>query len=187
MTKPTDREADEFLAELEAEKIAREEEFGEEPDDFDEAVSTLASKEPRPLSPDTVKNILGYRPREERPAAPARPAPPAATAEVAALRDAVLALQAAVSAQAAVPGPTDVPAWLEQAAGDVADYDRRQSAREVVAMRIHPDYKRQVKAVQAAHGIRTVAGAWELVLRLGLAAAGRLTPINAKQSRGPTR
>jgi hypothetical protein len=76
------------------------------------------------------------------------------------------------------PGRTSpeekIPRWLLAAVGDPGSYDAPDPARIGVGWRIHPSTHARIKQVQAGLGLRTLAGTLECVLRLGLAAAGRL-------------
>jgi hypothetical protein len=72
------------------------------------------------------------------------------------------------------PSRDDVPAWLEQAAGDPHTYDAPDSARIGVCVRILPATYQQVQRAQRTLGLRTTAGVWEVLARLGLAALERL-------------
>lgn len=88
-----------------------------------------------------------------------------------ALSRAVEALTEAVARRPVVEG---VPAWLQAAAGDPLTYDAPDSARTAVCVRILPTMYSRLQQAQARLGLRTTAGAWECLLRLGLAAAERL-------------
>lgn len=116
---------------------------------------------------------------------PSRRSPPipevAAHAEAAALEilprleaidRAVEKLSAAVSRRPA--GRDDVPAWLQTAAGDPHTYDAPDSDRTGVCVRILPTTYQHIQRAQRQMGLRTTAGAWEFLLRLGIAALERL-------------
>ena len=66
------------------------------------------------------------------------------------------------------------PGWLEGVAGDPHSYDGPDSGRKGVCVRILPTTYAQLQATQRRMGLRTVAAAWEFLLRMGLAAAERL-------------
>lgn len=68
----------------------------------------------------------------------------------------------------------DAPGWLLAAAGDPRTYDAPNAARQSVCVRVQPATFTQLRQTQERLGLRTQAGAWELLLRLGLAAAERL-------------
>lgn len=68
----------------------------------------------------------------------------------------------------------DVLAWLERAAGNPRSYDTPDGTRISVCARILPSTYRQLQTAQRRLKLRTRAGTWEYVLRLGLAAAERV-------------
>lgn len=70
--------------------------------------------------------------------------------------------------------PTGVPPWLAQAAGNPLTYDAPDPARTSVCVRILPTSYARLQQAQARLGLRTTAGTWEYVVRLGLAACERL-------------
>lgn len=65
----------------------------------------------------------------------------------------------------------DLLAWLERAAGNPRSYDTPDGTRISVCARILPSTYRQLQAAQRRLKLRTRAGTWEYVLRLGLSAA----------------
>ena len=67
-----------------------------------------------------------------------------------------------------------VPTWLRHAAGDPLTYDAPDSARITVCVRVLPGSYARLQQVQARLGLRSAAGAWEYLLRLGIAASDRL-------------
>ena len=67
-----------------------------------------------------------------------------------------------------------VPNWLQRAAGDPLTYDAPDPSRITVCVRVLPASYARLPQVQARLGLRTAAGAWEVLLRLGLAASDRL-------------
>lgn len=77
------------------------------------------------------------------------------------------------SASTGATGPA-VPKWLRDALGNPNTYDAPDPLRVNVHVRVVPALHARVQRVQARLGVRTAAGAWESVLRLGLAAAERL-------------
>lgn len=89
-----------------------------------------------------------------------------------ALDHAVEKLTAAVSRRPV--GSDGFPGWLQGAAGNPRTYDAPDSSRTGVCVRILPTTYAQLQQIQRRMGLRTVAAAWEFLLRLGLAAAERL-------------
>jgi hypothetical protein len=89
-----------------------------------------------------------------------------------AFNDAVEKLTAAMNRR--LVGGGGVPGWLETAAGDPHSYDAPDSERTGVCVRVLPTTYAQLQQTQRKMGLRTIAGAWEFLLRLGLAAAERL-------------
>ena len=71
-------------------------------------------------------------------------------------------------------GREGFPGWLGSVAGDPHSYDGPDSARKGVCVRILPSTYAQLQATQRRMGLRTVAAAWEFLLRLEFAAAERL-------------
>lgn len=71
-------------------------------------------------------------------------------------------------------GSEDLLAWLETAAGDPHAYDSPDASRTGVCARILPGTYDRLRSIQRRAGLRTTAAAWELLLRLGMAAAERL-------------
>ena len=70
--------------------------------------------------------------------------------------------------------PDGIPTWLQEAAGDPLTYDAPDPARITVCVRIRPAHYARLRLLQARLGLRTTAGAWEYLLRVGIAAADRL-------------
>lgn len=68
----------------------------------------------------------------------------------------------------------DVPIWLQRAGGDPLTYDAPDPSRMTVCVRVLPASYARLQQVQGRLGLRTAAGAWEYLLRLGVAAAERL-------------
>ncbi len=64
-----------------------------------------------------------------------------------------------------------VPAWLIEAIGNPLTYDAAAANRKDVCVRVDPALYRRLQAMKECLGLRTTAGAWEYVLRAGLAAA----------------
>lgn len=105
----------------------------------------------------------------------ARWSPPESDAEIVPRLDAlsrdIAALAEAVARRPVVEG---IPGWLQAAAGNPLTYDAPDAARTAVCVRILPSMYSRLQQAQARLGLRTTAGAWECLLRLGLAAAERL-------------
>ena len=68
----------------------------------------------------------------------------------------------------------DVPGWLQTAAGNPQTYDAPDPARESVCVRVLPTTYARLQQARDRLGLRTMAGTWECLLRLGLAAAERM-------------
>lgn len=79
----------------------------------------------------------------------------------------------------------EVPTWLLTAAGDPRSYDAPDADRQSVCVRIQPHTFEQLRSVQERLGLRTQAGAWELLLRLGLAAFDHLPDLPPSQPSAP--
>ena len=90
-------------------------------------------------------------------------------ARLAALDAAVEALR--VEVRAALHVQDDPLAAIVEAAGDPRTYDAPDSRRVGVFVRLLPELRRAVAAVKERWGLRSDAGAWEYVVRLGIAAA----------------
>ena len=71
-------------------------------------------------------------------------------------------------------GSDAVPSWLVTAAGNPHSYDSPDASRTSVCARVLPPTYQRLRSIQRRLGLRTTAGAWEFLLRLGLAAAERL-------------
>ena len=72
------------------------------------------------------------------------------------------------------PSNGQLPDWLLEAAGNPLTYDAREGRRTNVCARILPSTYTRLKQTKARLGLRSIAGTWEYILRLGLAAAGRV-------------
>lgn len=66
-----------------------------------------------------------------------------------------------------------VPAWLIEAIGNPLTYDAAAGNRKDVCARVDPALYRRLQAMKERLGLRTTAGAWEYVLRAGLAVGER--------------
>lgn len=71
-------------------------------------------------------------------------------------------------------GAEGVPMWLETAAGNPHTYDAPDATRRAVCVRVLPGMYERLRLVQRQARLRTLAGVWELLLRLGLAVVERL-------------
>ncbi len=111
-----------------------------------------------------------------RVAALPRVVPPRATGKVpAGTQEVPTALLAAILArlEMAPAAPGGVPAWLIDAIGNPLTYDAAAANRKDVCVRVEPALYRRLQAIKERLGLRTTAGAWEYVLRAGLAAGER--------------
>ena len=72
-----------------------------------------------------------------------------------------------------VPAAGGLPAWLVEAVGNPLSYDAAAPYRKDVCARVDPALYRRLQAMKERLGLRTTAGAWEYVLRAGLAVAER--------------
>ena len=70
-------------------------------------------------------------------------------------------------------GNEDLPEWLLEAAGNPLTYDAREGRRKNVCARVLPSTYAHLKQAKERLGIRSIAGAWEYILRLGLAVMER--------------
>lgn len=71
-------------------------------------------------------------------------------------------------------GSDAIPNWLRNAAGNPHSYDSPSASRIGVCARIRPATYDRLRIIQRQVGLRTTAGTWEFLLRLGLAVAERL-------------
>ena len=120
----------------------------------------------------------GSEAQRARPGVAALPrvVPPRATGEVpAGTQEVPTALLAAILArlEMAPATPGGVPAWLIDAIGNPLTYDAAAANRKDVCVRVEPALYRRLQAMKERLGLRTTAGAWEYVLRAGLAVAER--------------
>lgn len=101
-----------------------------------------------------------------------RVAPPVPAAEPVstALLTAILARLEIVAPRLAEEG---LPSWLAEAIGNPLAYDAASSHRIDVCARVDPALYRRLQAMKERIGLRTTAGAWEYVLRVGLATGAR--------------
>jgi len=75
-----------------------------------------------------------------------------------------------------------VPAWLVEAIGNPLSYDAAAPHRKDVCARVDPALYGRLQAMRDRLGLRTTAGAWEYVLRAGLAAAERRACASGRAS-----
>jgi hypothetical protein len=73
------------------------------------------------------------------------------------------------------PAAEGVPAWLAEAIGNPLSYDAASADRKDVCARVDPALYLRLQAMKERLGLRTTAGAWEYVLRVGLAVGERHT------------
>ena len=78
----------------------------------------------------------------------------------------------------------DLPGWLTEAIGNPFTYDAAGPHRKDVCARVDPALYRRLQAMKERLGLRTTAGAWEYVLRAGLAVGERCTAVGAGWPRG---
>jgi hypothetical protein len=92
-----------------------------------------------------------------------------------ATEDVPTALLTAILARLEMTAPSagSVPAWLVDAVGDPRTYDAATTSRKDVCARVDPALYRRLQTMKQRLGLRTTAGAWEYVLRAGLAVAER--------------
>lgn len=146
-----------------------------DPPDVSEPTSRAPTyeKPPRPSPPPRA-------PTYEEPLRPSQPprvsSPDVSTEEsqfqLAAIKHAVEKLAEAVSRRPA--GGDGFPGWLEAAAGDPHAYSGPDGGRTGVCVRVLPTTYAQLQRIQRRMRLKTIAAAWEYLLRLGLAAAERL-------------
>ncbi|MFH1463496.1 MAG: hypothetical protein ABIO70_03840 [Pseudomonadota bacterium] len=77
--------------------------------------------------------------------------------------------------ETAAPPVDTVPPWLMEAIGNPLTYDAASARRKDVCARVDPGLYRRLQAMKERLGLRTTAGAWEYVLRAGLAVGERGT------------
>ena len=129
-----------------------------------------------PASSESASHAPTYESPFHPPPMPRAPSPDLSTTEILprldALDHAVERLTAAFSRRPV--GSDGIPGWLEGVAGNPHAYDGPDAGRKGVCVRILPTTYAQLQSTQRRMGLRTVAAAWEYLLRLGLAAAERL-------------
>jgi hypothetical protein len=104
-----------------------------------------------------------------------RIAPSLRTGERRATEEVPTVLLAAILARLEMTAPSagGVPSWLADAVGDPRTYDAATTSRKDVCARVDPVLYSRLQAMKARLGLRSTAGAWEYVLRAGLAVAER--------------
>lgn len=130
------------------------------------SAGTVSQPEVVPVLDDLPGEAARARPRVAAP--PRREVPPGTQEVPTALLAAILARLE--MAPAAAGG---VPAWLIEAIGNPLTYDAAAANRKDVCARVDPALYRRLHAMKERLGLRTTAGAWEYVLRAGLAAGER--------------
>ena len=132
---------------------------------------TVAQPEVVPTVEEAPGEAAPARPRVSalRRPEPARPEPPRGTEAV------PTALFAAILARLEMVPPVagGVPAWLVEAIGNPLSYDAAAPHRKDVCARVDPALYRRLQEMKERLGLRTTAGAWEYVLRAGLAVGER--------------
>jgi hypothetical protein len=131
---------------------------------------TVAQSEVVPTVEEGPGEAVSVQPRvaKLRRAEVPRAEPSRATEEVPTLLAAILA-----RLQMAPPATSGVPAWLVEAVGNPLTYDAVAAHRKDVCARVDPTLYQRLQEAKARFGLRTTAGAWEYVLRAGLAVAER--------------
>ena len=129
-----------------------------------------------PTSSESARRAPSYDSPPRPPPMPRAPSSDVSTMEILprldALDHAVERLTAAMSRRPV--GSDGFPGWLEGAAGNPHAYSGPDAGRTGVCVRILPTTYTQLQQMQRRMGLRTVAAAWEFIVRLGLAAAERL-------------
>ncbi len=142
----------------------------------------VAQPEVVPVLEDAADEPMAERPRVAvlpRGEPYGEPRREAAAREPTALLTALLArLETATATGGGMPG------WLLDAVGNPLTYDAARPNRKDVCARVDPALYRQLQAMQERLGLRTTAGAWEYVLRVGLAVGERGATTNPGWSRG---
>lgn len=137
---------------------------------------TASLRNDPPDSSESASRAPSYEgPRRTTPI-PGAPSPDMSTIEILPRLDALdQAVEQLIVAMSRRPvGSDGFPGWLEGAAGDPHAYSGPDAGRKGVCVRILPTTYAQLQATQLRMGLKTIAAAWEFLLRLGLAAADRL-------------
>jgi hypothetical protein len=139
--------------------------WGAEPVEWNAvSVGTVAQPEVVPVVEDEGTERPSARPRVA--GLPRRTLPPKEEVPTALLAAILARLEMA-------PTPSGIPAWLVDAIGNPLTYDAAAPHRKDVCARVDPVLYSRLQAMKERLGLRTTAGAWEYVLRAGLAAAER--------------
>ncbi len=132
-------------------------------------VGTVAQAEVVP----TIEEDGNAAPARDRPTVAALQrafaAPQAVARDTQAVPTAVLAAILARLEMAPPRREEAVPSWLTEAIGNPLAYDAASPHRIDVCARVDPTLYRRLQAMKERLGLRTTAGAWEYVLRAGLA------------------
>ena len=107
-------------------------------------------------------------------APPASIEPRAEEPRLASLEQAVTGLARAMGGRRP-PESGAVPAWLQTAAGNPLTYDPPEGRRVNVCAHFLPSTYASVKKAKIQLGLRTIAGTWEYIIRLGSAAVERMS------------
>ena len=126
----------------------------------------------RKESPPSPTEPEARRPPTHAAASVAAPHAPDIVPRLDALDHAVEKLAAAMSRRPVEAG--DTAGWLASAAGDPHTYDAPDPARRAFCVRLLPGTYERLQRIQQKLALRTTAGAWELLLRLGLAAVAKI-------------
>jgi hypothetical protein len=138
-------------------------------DDFDRALAALVA--PSATLAPTAPPIGPASPPAEGPDLAVVLGP--VLARLDALSDDVAALRAAGEPGAQVD-PLDA---IIRAVGDPRAFDRPDARRAQVGVRFLPEVERAVQRVGERHGLRTRVGAWEYIVRIGLAVEARVERV----------
>lgn len=108
---------------------------------------------------------------EPSPRVPLPPEPRGALGEMLAqIQTDLRALRSRIEGEA----PQTVPSWLMTVAHDRTTCDLQNPARRPSGIRVLPSLQEKIEQAQKRRGLRSRVGAWEWLLRLGLAAEERL-------------
>ena len=138
------------------------------------SVGTVAQAEVVPTVDEVAREAVTARPRVaalRRAAAPPAEADQGTEAVPTALLAAILA-----RLQMIPQAPGGVPEWLVEAIGNPLSFDAAAPHRKDVCARVDPTLYQRLQVMKERLGLRTTAGAWEYVLRAGLAVGERFTP-----------
>lgn len=150
-----------------------------QPVDVELVPMRVARSAPDPVGLPRAALVEAERSVERRPVPVSAPAPSPALVPApqvdALVRASAELLKMAQRLEAARPVEAGgTPRWLRDAAGDPRTYDAPDPSRVNVCARVLPDTYARVHRAKDDLGLRSVAGTWEYLLRLGLAAARHL-------------